>query len=87
MIDFCFKLGINLRPEQFPVSYMYLGVALSRLNDFSNGSIAYQRSIEMNPNDHLVRLNYAITLANHGQYDEAHQQLEKFDSIFVRFHF
>jgi tetratricopeptide (TPR) repeat protein len=44
---------------------MYLGITLSRLNDFEYACEAYEKAIEMEA-DHLFELNYAITLYNHG---------------------
>jgi Bardet-Biedl syndrome 4 protein len=38
--------SINLKPD-FPSSYMYLGVALSRLEDFDNSSSAYEKAIDL----------------------------------------
>ena len=62
--------SINLKPD-FASSYMYLGVALSRLEDFDNSSSAYEKAIELDGNDHLFHLNYAISLYNSGQRDRA----------------
>ena len=41
-----FSTSINLKPD-FPSSYMYLGITLSRLEDFENACAAYEKAIEM----------------------------------------
>ena len=57
-----FSASINLKPD-FPSSYMYLAITLSKLDDFENSCSAYEKAIEME-SDHLFELNYAITLFN-----------------------
>jgi Bardet-Biedl syndrome 4 protein len=47
---------------------MYLGITLSRLDDFENACSAYEKAIRME-SDHLFELNYAITLFNHHELD------------------
>lgn len=39
-------------------SYMYLGVALSRLDDFDNACAAYNKAINMDPAEPMFRLNF-----------------------------
>lgn len=41
-----FSASINLKPD-FPSSYMYLAITLSRLDDFDNACSAYEKAIEM----------------------------------------
>ena len=41
-----FSASINLKPD-FPSSYMYLAITLSRLDDFDNACNAYEKAIEM----------------------------------------
>jgi Bardet-Biedl syndrome 4 protein len=41
-----FSASINLKPD-FPSSYMYLAITLSRLDDFENSCNAYEKAIEM----------------------------------------
>jgi Bardet-Biedl syndrome 4 protein len=41
-----FSSSINLKPD-FPSSYMYLAITLSRLDDFENACSAYEKAIEM----------------------------------------
>lgn len=56
--------SINLKPD-FAHSYMYLGIALSKLDDFENAVAAYNKAIAME-NDPIFHLNYAIMLLGHG---------------------
>jgi Bardet-Biedl syndrome 4 protein len=41
-----FSAAINLKPD-FPSSYMYLAITLSRLDDFENACSAFDKAIEM----------------------------------------
>jgi tetratricopeptide (TPR) repeat protein len=41
-----FSTSINLKPD-FANSYMYLGITLSRLDDFENACSAYEKALEM----------------------------------------
>jgi len=75
-----FSSSINLKPD-FPSSYMYLAIVLSRLDDFANACSAYEKSIEME-SDHMFHLNFAITLFNHGDLKEAKRQFLLFDELF-----
>ncbi|CAD7958041.1 unnamed protein product [Amoebophrya sp. A120] len=68
-----FSSSINLKPD-FPSSYMYLAITLSRLDDFTNSCAAYEKAIEMEGNDCVFQLNFAITLFNHGDLVEAKKQ-------------
>jgi tetratricopeptide (TPR) repeat protein len=56
----------------FAHSFMYLGIALSRLEDFPNACVAYKKAIEMET-DYLFHLNFSITLAKHGRLAEANE--------------
>merc|ERR1712046_267103 len=75
-----FSSSINLKPD-FPSSYMYLAIVLSRLDDFANACSAYEKSIEME-SDHMFHLNFAITLFNHGDSTEAKRQFMLFYDIY-----
>jgi len=72
--------SINLKPD-FASSYMYLGLALARLEDFENACSAYDKAVEMD-SDHLFELNYAITLFNFGEVERAREHFEAFDALF-----
>jgi len=76
-----FSGSINLKPD-FPSSYMYLAITLSRLDDFTNACAAYEKAIEMESNDHIFHLNFAITLFNHGDAEEAKKQFALFEECF-----
>lgn len=52
-------------------SYMYLGVALTRLEDHDNAAAAYRKAVSLEPAEPLFHLNYGEyrslrrLLANH----------------------
>eukprot|EP00775_Hariotina_reticulata_P011878 gene11878-12022_t len=71
-----FSTAINLRPD-FAHSYMYLGIALTRLEDCDNAAAAYKKAISMDPTEPLFRLNFAVLLANSGDLQRSRQQLEE----------
>lgn len=78
-----FSTSINLKPTDFPSSYMYLAITLNRLEDFENACSAYEKAIEME-SDHLFHLNYAITLYNNDELDRAANHFTEFDRIFSK---
>jgi len=71
--------SINFKGD-FHASYMYLGIALARLQDFENARRAYEKAASCGE-DHMVHLNYAIMLFNNGLTDEARKQLGVFQSL------
>merc|ERR1712217_939416 len=75
-----FSASINLKPD-FPSSYMYLAITLSRLDDFANACSAYEKAIDME-SDHMFHLNFSITLFNHGDANEAKRQFMLFNDLF-----
>eukprot|EP00405_Crypthecodinium_cohnii_P034770 CAMPEP_0206533174 /NCGR_PEP_ID=MMETSP0325_2-20121206/4805_1 /ASSEMBLY_ACC=CAM_ASM_000347 /TAXON_ID=2866 /ORGANISM="Crypthecodinium cohnii, Strain Seligo" /LENGTH=430 /DNA_ID=CAMNT_0054029761 /DNA_START=28 /DNA_END=1317 /DNA_ORIENTATION=- len=75
-----FSASINLKPD-FPTSYMYLAITLSRLDDFANAVSAYEKAIDME-SDHMFHLNFAITLFNHGDTKEAKRQFTLFNDLY-----
>ena len=77
-----FSTSINLKPD-FPSSYMYLAITLNRLDDFDNACQAYEKAIEMEE-DHLFRLNYAITLINNDDAPRAAQHFAEFELLFEK---
>ena len=77
-----FSTSINLKPD-FPSSYMYLGITLSRLEDFDNACQAYEKAIEMEE-DHLFHLNYAITLLNHDDVQRAAEHHQAFERLYAK---
>merc|ERR1712048_592536 len=78
-----FSASINLKPD-FPSSYMYLAITLSRLDDFTNACAAYEKAIEMEYSDHIFHLNFSITLFNHGDVEEAKKQFQLFEECFAQ---
>jgi Bardet-Biedl syndrome 4 protein len=83
-----FSAAINLQkmPNTHPTiedarCYTYLGVALSRLDDYENSCAAYEKAVELYPKDPVTRLNYAITLFLNENDDKAREQLEKYESF------
>ena len=54
-----FSSSINTKSD-FAHTYMYLAVALAKLDDVDNASAAYEKAIEMD-DDMMFRLNYGKT--------------------------
>ena len=75
-----FSACINQKPN-FPTSYMYLAVTLAKLDDFENACSAYEKAIDMEE-DHLFRLNYAITLYSNEEFAKAREHYAAFERIF-----
>lgn len=75
-----FSTAINLQPT-YARAYMYLAVALSRLEDFENSCAAYEKAVELGP-DYLTHLNYAITLYRNDEVERARTQFEIFENLF-----
>ena len=71
--------SINLKPD-FPSSYMYLAICLSRLDDIDNAIAAYEKAIAME-GDHLFHLNFAITCWLQDRKDKARQQWQLFQAM------
>ena len=77
-----FSTSINLKPD-FPSSYMYLAITLSRLDDFDNSCQAYEKAIEME-HDHLFQLNYAITLFVNDAVERSAQRYADFERLYAK---
>merc|ERR1711924_38592 len=77
-----FSARINLKPD-FPSSYMYLAITLSRLDDFANACSAYEKAIDME-SDHMFHLNYAIALYLHEEEDKAAKHFADFERLFAK---
>lgn len=75
-----FSTAINLQP-QYARAYMYLAVALSKLDDFENSCSAYDKALELGE-DYLIHLNYAITLLRNDEVERARDHFAKFDKLF-----
>ena len=81
-----FSSSINLvratGAPDFASAYMYLGVTRSVSNDFENACQAYEKALEIDRDDHLCHLNYAVSLLNAGQKESAEKHLTHFERIF-----
>mmetsp|Transcript_13463 Transcript_13463/g.31884 ORF Transcript_13463/g.31884 Transcript_13463/m.31884 type:complete len:179 (-) Transcript_13463:15-551(-) len=75
-----FSSAVNMKPD-FAHSYMYLGITLSKLDDFENACGAYEKALDME-RDHLFHLNYAISALNNGEKQLAEQQFRLFLGAF-----
>lgn len=75
--------SINLKPD-FPHSYMYMAVALSRLDDMDNACAAYEKAMQIAgmPGEPLFHLNYAIMLCKAGRTSDAQLHAEQFSELF-----
>ena len=58
-------------------------MALARLGDFQNACAAYQKAATLAPDDHVIRLNFAISLYNEGPAHDgrAREELGHFDRL------
>ena len=80
-----FSAAINLQkvPNLHPTkdeakAYVYLALSLAKLDDFENSCAAYSKAIEMNKNDPLAYLNFAITLHKYEDRDKALEMLQAY---------
>ena len=76
-----FSTSINLNPS-YARSYMYLAVALSRLDDFENSCSAYEKALELGGEDFLTYLNYAITLFLNDELELAQHHFNSYLTLF-----
>jgi Bardet-Biedl syndrome 4 protein len=44
-------------------AYMFLGICLNEMNDSANSFNSFSRAIQLDPENHLIYLNFAIFLA------------------------
>ena len=72
--------AMNLNPHN-AATYMYIAIALSRMQDTNVSLSAYEKAIAKDPKDVLIRLNYATTLTNCNIVDEARQQADVFHKM------
>lgn len=63
---------------------MYLGITLNRLGDFESSCQAFERAIELEKNDCMIYLNFAIVLYNNGKKSEARVQFLKSEEAFAK---
>eukprot|EP00968_Pinguiococcus_pyrenoidosus_P029233 scaffold8431_cov248-Pinguiococcus_pyrenoidosus.AAC.6 len=67
---------ISLNPR-YAASYMYLGVALSRMDDFDNACAAYEKALRVE-GTYTIHLNYAILLFNNDEVEAAEEHYSKY---------
>eukprot|EP00898_Chlorokybus_atmophyticus_P002464 jgi/Chlat1/3218/Chrsp22S03499 len=72
--------SIALKPS-FASSYMYMAVALARMEDFENACAAYEKALDLE-SDPLFLLNYSITLALRGDLTAASSRFAEFERLF-----
>lgn len=69
----------NLHPTKDEAkAYVYLALSLAKLEDFENSCAAYAKAIEMNKNDPIAYLNFAITLQKYEEDDKAREMLQAY---------
>jgi Flp pilus assembly protein TadD len=56
--------------------YRYLALALARLDDVENSCAAYAKALEMNKDDPVTYVNYAVTLHSNDESDKAREVLQ-----------
>ena len=61
---------MNFKPD-FAQSYVLLGIALAALEDYKNARSAFDKAINLDANDPVAFLNYAVLLCNMDEYPEA----------------
>jgi Bardet-Biedl syndrome 4 protein len=75
-----FSVSINLNAAHAK-SYSYLAVSLAKLDDFDNACNAYRKALEVEPDDHTTRLNYAVTLYRNNEAHDAARELSLADEL------
>ena len=53
-----------------------------RLDDFENSCAAYEKAIELGPDDYVTHLNYTITLYSNDEIERARKQFGRFKVVF-----
>lgn len=72
--------SVNLKGD-YAATFMYLGIALSYLQDSKNAIESFKKAISLE-DTRLTRLNFAIVLYNAGEEDEARQHYRIFTEHF-----
>lgn len=74
----CRKQAFLLEPKLVNAETLNdLGTAIGKLGDFEEAITYYQKSIELQPNYHLVHLNLGVSLRKTGKLDAAKEELQK----------
>lgn len=80
-----FSGAINLKSDYAP-TFMYLGITLSRLDDFENATQAYEKALALEDKTSdmrmLMHLNFAITLSNNDELEASSVQYQSFERLF-----
>lgn len=63
---------------------MYLGITLDKLNDFEAACQAFEKALELQPNDCSIFMNYAIVLHNRGYNQLSKMLFLKSEEIFQK---
>ena len=74
-----FNAAVNRKKDYAPC-YMYMGVALSAMNDLENAYLAFEKSLKLK-DDHTCRLNYAATLFNQGKVEDARTHFLRYEVL------
>mmetsp|Transcript_3146 Transcript_3146/g.4799 ORF Transcript_3146/g.4799 Transcript_3146/m.4799 type:complete len:82 (+) Transcript_3146:1172-1417(+) len=61
---------------------MYLGITLDKLNDFESACQAFEKALQLEQNDCMIYLNYAIVLFNRGYKEFAVELFNKAEVIY-----
>lgn len=65
---------------EYPTAYVYLGVALSNLQDPKNAIEAFKKAISLE-DTYSARLNFAIVLYNHGHDSQAKEHFKAYGEL------
>ena len=57
-------------------------MALSKLEDYENASLSYEKGIALDATDHMSHLNYAVALMKQGQRDRAGDMVRAARTLF-----
>lgn len=65
-------------------AYMFLGICLNEMNDSANAFNSFGRAVQLDPDNHLIYLNFAIFLASSDSEHSAlaREQFEKHSRLF-----
>lgn len=73
-----FSTAINFLPS-YARSYMYLAITLTKLDDFEDACLVYEKAIQLG-DDYLCHLNYALTLYNHDERERSREQFVRYQA-------
>lgn len=80
-------VSIKFNPQNAQ-AYMFLGICLNEMNDPANAYNSFNKAIQLEPENHLIYLNFSIFLAGSEGEDKqqmAKQYYEKHDELFQQF--